>query len=400
MTPPDRPSSAALPRDDGPVLRVRDLGELVAAVPAMLGFHPRDSLVLMATGGRSGRRLGLTLRVDLPPPEHPAYEEHAEIVAASAVRGLLLDEPAGAIVLVIAPALERARDEGDPGGAADLAAALPHPLLAARVALSLTERGVDVHTLLWSEGTAAGARWACYDSCRCSGRVPDPTATPFVAAAVAEGRVVHADRADLEAAVAPADDGRLRRREVLLIRGADEALGGEAPGEGTSGGIVVDVAAGKAAVESAIADAEAGRLVLSDARVVALATALAIPAVRDAALQWCTGAHAAAAEQLWAALARETPDPEAAEPATLLAVSALLRGDGALANVALDRAERAWPGHRLSTLLRTAAASGVRPSQMRSWLHDCATPEPTTGQDTTPRAAGAAQGRRGPRRQA
>jgi hypothetical protein len=86
------------------------------------------------------------------------------------------------------------------------------------------------------------------------------------------------------------------------------------------------------------------------------------------------GPHAPAAEQLWAALCRETPDPEAAEPAALLAVSALLRGDGALANVALDRAEQAWPGHAFARLLRGAADAGLRPSRMRALLHGCTGP--------------------------
>jgi hypothetical protein len=71
---------------------------------------------------------------------------------------------------------------------------------------------------------------------------------------------------------------------------------------------------------------------------------------------------------VWAALTRETPDPEAAEPATQLAVSALLRGDGALAIIALDRAERAWPGHAFAALVRRAAEAGVRPSAMREVL--------------------------------
>ena len=61
-------------------------------------------------------------------------------------------------------------------------------------------------------------------------------------------------------------------------------------------------------------------------------------------------------------------EPEAAEPAALLAMSALLRGDGALANVALDRAERAWPGHAFAALVRRAAMAGIRPSVMREML--------------------------------
>jgi hypothetical protein len=132
--------------------------------------------------------------------------------------------------------------------------------------------------------------------------------------------------------------------------------------------IVVDPAAGIFVVDTAIADAAAGRLVLSDAGVLALATALGIDEVRAEALRRCAGPHAAAAEQLWAALARETPDPEAAEPATLLAMSALLRGDGALANIALDRAERAWPGHAFAALVGRAAAAGLRPAAIREML--------------------------------
>jgi hypothetical protein len=214
---------------------------------------------------------------------------------------------------------------------------------------------------MWAERTAGGARWACYEPCGCSGLVPDPAATPFLAAVVAGGRVVRADRAELCALVAPADAARIRRREEALIRATDAD-----PVDG--GPIVVEASAGIDVLDAAIADAAAGRLDLPDARVLALATALGIDEVRAEALRRCAGPHAAAAEQLWAALSRETPDPEAAEPATLLAMSALLRGDGALANVALDRAERAWPGHAFAALVRRAAMAGLRPSAIREIL--------------------------------
>ena len=76
----------------------------------------------------------------------------------------------------------------------------------------------------------------------------------------------------------------------------------------------------------------------------------------------------AAAEQLWGALARETPAPQAAVTAALLALCALAAGRGALAHVALVRAERAWPGHHLTGLLRSALAGRVRPEEIRAWL--------------------------------
>jgi hypothetical protein len=348
MASPDIPPSAAVGPPDPAVLRVRDQGELVGAVPVLIGFHPRESLVLLATGGESGRRLGLTLRIDLPPPERAARTE-VEAVAASAVRGLLLDAPAGAAVVVVG-----ARGGADP----------PHRVLVDRVVHALEGHGVDVHTAVWAESTTAGARWACYDPCGCVGTVPDPSSTPIAAAAVAGGQVVHVAREELERLVGPADAGRLRRREELLIRAVDEAA--SCCAAAAADPPATDVVA--AVIDPAIADAAAGRLVLDDARVLALAAALVDPAVRDIALLRCAGPDAAAAEQLWTALVRETPGPEAAEPAALLAVSALLRGDGALANVALDRAERAWPGHRLTTILRSVTEAGLRPAQVRACL--------------------------------
>lgn len=336
-----------------PALRVREPAELICAVPVLIGFHPRESLVLVASGdGGLARRLGLAVRLDLPPPEH------AEAAVRAAVEGLLRDAPAGAAVIVV----------GAGSGAGP-----PHRELVDLAVRALERHRIDVHTRLWAESITRGAAWACYHPCHCTGVLPDPSATVLVAAAVAGGQVVHADRAELERLVAPADPENLRRREVLLIRAIDEAAN-------RSNGGLDDPADGRRVLDAAIADAHAGRLILDDAHVLAIAGALTVPDVRDAALARCAGPSAAAAEQLWTALVRETPDPEAAQPAALLAVSALLRGDGALANVALDRAEQAWPGHRLTQILRSAADMGIRPSELRA----CLQPDVAGGGDASP----------------
>jgi Domain of unknown function (DUF4192) len=339
-------------------MRVRDPGELVAIVPALIGFHPRDSLVMIATGGPTGRRIGLTVRVDLPPAGH------VDAVVTDAVRGLLLDDPAGAAAIVLS---ERSGRRAGP----------PRPEVAAAVLAALDQQGVDVHTLVWAPSTATGSPWACYEGC-CAGILPDPASTAFAATVVAGGQVIHTDRGALERLVAPADPGRIRRRERLLIGRLDATAADRAADavpavpEPAVPEPADPVSAGLALIDDSIAAAAAGRLNLSaeadDATVVELACALTDLAVRDAALLRNVGPAAGAAEQLWTALVRELPDPEAAEPATLLAVSALLRGDGALANVALDRAQQAWPGHRLGRMLRTAAEAGIRPAQVRAWL--------------------------------
>jgi hypothetical protein len=177
---------------------------------------------------------------------------------------------------------------------------------------------------------------------------------------VLRGRIVHRSRDELERMLAPADPAAVRRREQLLLDRARDVRALDTAPESPRDLLHT--------VDRAIADTADGTLVIDDARVVELAWALASPSVRDGAMVRCLGPAAAAAEQLWAALVREVPDPEAAEPAVLLAACALLRGDGGLANVALARAERAWPGHVLTSLLRVMAAGGTSPTEARKLL--------------------------------
>ena len=169
--------SAAVPAAVPEVVSVSDPGELIAATPVLLGFPPRSSLVAMALGGASGARLGLSLRIDLPPPEHTPG------AAESVVRGILLDDPSAVVVLVVGPG-------GDAGP--------PAAELVDRVVAGLESRGVDVPLALWAESTEGGSRWQCYDACACTGIVPRADATPLVVAAIAEGRVVRGDRTELE----------------------------------------------------------------------------------------------------------------------------------------------------------------------------------------------------------
>src|SRR3954463_16167784 len=70
-------------------------GDLAAAIPQLLGFHPRESVVLIALGGASGKRVGLTVRGDIPPPEYAAAG--ADMV----VRGIRKGEPAGGAVALV-----------------------------------------------------------------------------------------------------------------------------------------------------------------------------------------------------------------------------------------------------------------------------------------------------------
>lgn len=325
---------------------VRGPGELVAAIPVLLGFHPERSLVVVSTHGPGLRTVGVTLRADLPDPTAPDdVGELCEMVARSLTDAAGAGPLGAAVVVVDAPV-----DGGPAPGAPALADAVAEALLAAGVSV--------VGTQVWAASTTAGAAWACTAPCGCAGTVAEPDALPLTAAAVVAGGVVRSSRAEIVASLEALDAERLRRRAALFDRELELRAAS------------LDVIASEAALEAAFGATAAGTLVLDDAAVLDLAVALQTPEVRDAALRECVGPRAAVAEQLWAALVRETPEPESAEAAALLAVAALARGDGALANIAVDRARQAWPGHRLAEALAEALGTGFGPVQVRAWLAD------------------------------
>src|SRR5437588_9391430 len=78
-----------------PQVRLRDPGDLIAAVPHLLGFHPIESLVLVTLHGSRASRVGLTLRTDLPPPGR-----QEELVAALMAPVRQHDATAACLVVV------------------------------------------------------------------------------------------------------------------------------------------------------------------------------------------------------------------------------------------------------------------------------------------------------------
>src|SRR3954451_14982886 len=77
---PSRPPSSRGPDAEPPVLRLGEPGELVAAVPHLLGVRPAESMVLLGLH-RKGRRtrLGVVARADIP-----EVEDVGTVVAACA----------------------------------------------------------------------------------------------------------------------------------------------------------------------------------------------------------------------------------------------------------------------------------------------------------------------------
>ncbi|MEU6155456.1 DUF4192 domain-containing protein [Actinosynnema sp. NPDC047251] len=359
MTTPTKPSHLRTP------------GDVIAALPYLLGFHPADSLVLLVLEGGS---IAQTLRLDLPATRN---DRRVADELALSLRG----RPHTHAVAVVVG-----------GGRGDPPELLPREHLVEELTASLGYVGVRVTCAAWSPATAKGSPWLSYHDLGDQGVVPDPATTTIAARAVAQGLVTHRDRETLAATLTPDPPEALSRRSALLDKAAAEAEIGETEDSAT-------MVRHRTLVKAEVARARSRTNPLTDQEVADLAYALSDPWVRDASLADAISDHAEAAERLWIELTRASPTPERAEPAALLAFSAYIRGDGALALMAMDRAEEAMPGHRLTVLLRTALENGMPPSTVKGlaeraaaadWIPKpdpdppLATPHPDTPDPPTP----------------
>jgi hypothetical protein len=352
-----------MPDADPPLtVRLSDPGDVAAALPHLIGFRPRESLVAVSLRGATGRRLGLTARVDLPAPEHRRQ------VVGGLVRSLLTDRPDAVLLVVVS---EDADDPSlAPSGTAGVAE-LPHRALVHEVLLAFDAAGVPVREVL----LVRRGRWWSYDCdqpcCAPAAGTPLPAGTsPLAAAAALTGQVVEGDRAALVRRIAPV--GFLAAEGVL--RACDE-VGDELTRRTADLGWDAVADESWAAVLAAVEGAGPGSVRrLSDREVARLAWGLRDVDLRDRALQLALGRSAAAAEAVWTELTRRSPAPLDAAPATLLAVTAWVRGDGAMANVALERALTSEPGYTFARLLRSALDMCLRPAEVRRLIREATAP--------------------------
>jgi hypothetical protein len=315
-------------------------------VPALLGYHPSRSLVVLSLAGPCGNDLTALMRHDLvfatgddpTTPMAEAIEQFAAYFAregGNAAVALLIDEDA----------------RGHRGA---------HDRLAADLLHRLCDAGASLTGAYATLAITSGGRWWSLVGPPRRGRIADPQCSPVTAAQVYAGRQIRESRADLERLVAP--DPALAAQVRALIDAA-----------ATSGDLGWSLGARHSNVHHQRALDRVARQIaqidsaeqLLPVELAELGIALSGHIVRDALLGFAIGARAEAAEQLWLALARGLPTPERAEPAALLAFSAYLRGDGSLARIALDAAHASDTDHRLANLLDRALCVGLAPEHLR-----------------------------------
>ncbi len=300
-------------------------GALIAALPAVLGFVPERSLVLVTI---DQAELGCVMRVDLSPGLLGSVDHIAEVAAAA--------RPDAAIAVVV-----------DAEGADCRLCNDEHRRLCEELRARLAVQDIELLDFHVVDTIGRDGRWHCLDGSW--GTVDDPSASPLAMAAVLDGRRLYTGRDELLKVIA-VTDAAASEALAEVIRDASD--------------VDVDAASAVEVVLSSAARAAAGEE-LPEGALVRLACALMVPQVRDVLYALAVGDKGADAEALWAELSRVLPPPWRIEALVLLAFSAYARGDGPLAGVSLEAALRCDGTHRMAGMLDEALQSGMRPEQIR-----------------------------------
>ncbi len=331
------------------VVRLGSMTETLSIIPYLVGFHPHSSMVVVCLHG-DRRRSGLVMRSDLP-----------DALAA------------GAWAAEVAARAEHQRADGvlmvcysdEPNRESELAQqALADVLLAA-----FSARGVDVidaalvrHNRWWSY-------LCCQPECCPASGTPLPDvlgggAARIGAAAALHGRSPLTSRAELEATVAGPTGAALEAAREAFERAYvhDRARRRRDGRVGLTRQTVC-------AVEEALTAYTTGDGRMEDEMVATICVGLEEKPARDQVAS--LDVHEPA---VWLALlthlAQRTPDEASAPICTTLAWAAYGSGDGALANVALDRALNHRPDYDMALLLRAASDRQVPPTVVQQVAQD------------------------------
>lgn len=310
-----------------------DPGEFVASIPAALRFIPSESVVV-AGFTADPQVMEYAFRADLPQP-HGTLSMVQDLCIFSS------NQQVDFVNLLII--------SGTTPGSADLS----HRDLMNKLMHELSGRDIPVAHALYVERIERGLPWRSYLDPNDTGHVGDPARSP-----IATGTPFYPSRDGLAAQLTRDPQPLLNRRGRLL-----RALPPVRPGPAT------------ALIRNTIDQIQTSPdddLVLDDDTLVRLGHALTHHYIRDFSLGLAITKRAAPAEYLWALLTRTLPRFLIAYPASLLAVCAYLRGDGTLANIALDTALDANPDIVLGNITRNILNYPLRPEEFKKLLTEAA----------------------------
>jgi hypothetical protein len=349
----DLPPGRNLPHPDHPgpppgrpqPVSVGSPAAVLAVVPHLLGFVPSKSLIVIGAGPPRGR-IHMTLRFDLPDPPDPAA---ARDIAQHAVAVLTSQRQAMAVVIgygpghLVTPIADLIRDKA-------------------------RQARLDLRDVLRVQD---GRYWSylCREpSCCPPEGVPVNPRHPAATAMAAAGVPVLPDRAALAASITPL--GGITRQSMRQATGRAEEHAADLLTLGSRSGrpravTRLVVLEGLSAVADALRTYREGGRFATDDQVAWLSLALTHLRVRDDAWARMDPDHREAHARLWTDVVRRAERPYVPPAASLLAFTAWQGGNGALANVALERALEADPAYSMALLLRDTIDAGTPPSMAR-----------------------------------
>ncbi|MEV0246891.1 DUF4192 domain-containing protein [Nocardia sp. NPDC050712] len=339
--------------------RIDHTGDLIAAIPAMLGFIPQRSLVIAVIRTRTSPEttpiIDAVARYDLEPPG--GRQRLAARIAQSLGQICAAEHAESVLAVIIDDRLAGPKPQE------------PHRPWAARYTalIKALDKSLATHEVLlggaWAVAAIAGNElwWALLGGTD-GGVLPDPGESLLAIASEIDGRRIHRSRAELSAGLDVEPDLSARvavELDAAIARCQDRFNRAQRHGE----------IAGyhRALVEYVlwqVAHTSAGEP--PGARAIAeLVPALREPVVRGALFALAYTEHAEATERLWLSMVRALPGVERADAAALLGYSAYARGDGPYAGMAFDAALLVDPGHKMTGLLESGLRAGMRPGPLR-----------------------------------
>lgn len=405
-------SEPTRPADEQQVT-LRSPAELADALPFLMGFHPSESIVLVALHGDEGR-FGGRLRLGIPRSPRE-WRPVAEQLAACLVEG---SERRGSRPDGIVAFLCQDPEVGDTGRRVRDRL---HPL-AQLIRTSFGSLDIPVHEVLC---ISDGRFWSyCCPDTRCCPPEGTPLALPgtsvMAAASAYAGIQVRGSLREMEARLEPwrGPAEKAAKQERALDEAASalvpRILGGgnrEQVGESTlraARGLMDRLGrtppatqprekSGRGGVGAGggteFTDVTDDRLIADD-EAAAVIIGLQDREIRDRAAQWMEGPDAEPALRLWRALARRCVGSyaeHAVAPLTLAGWVAWSCGDEPTARVALGLALRLDPAYTFAQLLHQAFNEGLDPETLRRCMRAqssaLAGPQPRTARRSTPKQA-------------
>lgn len=318
MTTPDRSPLVARNADD-----------LIAVVPAVLGFHPQDSVVLLTFGPPGG---AFHARVDLP--VGLAEQEEVAEVLVGAVRS---NGVRRAAVLLYTD---------------DVSVAEQQSLVLVRRLLDLDVEVIEVIRV-------DDAHWHPVPDDGSPGTAYELETHRFTAQRVFEGQVVHRDRAELADSLIGSDEDDAVAVALAATRFADLVV---TSSEGTSPAHAF-LRSEATWLQQRIRSRVDDRVALGAGDAGRLLVLVSFVLTRDVAWAEIDRSNAELHVDLWRELVRRSPRDLLPGAASLLAFAAWQHGDGALAWCAIDRCLEIDPdysmAHCVAEVLSRAVAPGV-----------------------------------------